>query len=362
MVNVLADKNLVKIERFLPPEVNLSLYDPNEIQKIPNGTQALLIRTVTNINPETFPTLPDSLKFIATGSAGIDHVDLEYLHKNNIKFADAAGCNARSVAEYVAVALLLWAHERDLDVKNLTMGVIGAGHTGSAVQQILKKPGVQTVLYDPPRQERESSFRSATLEEVLASDILTFHTPLTDKGSYPTFHWLNEEKLKNRSFRLIINASRGGVIEEKALFEACRERKVEQYILDVWENEPDFNDEVARHAYIKTPHIAGYSIQAKQRASKMIVEALVNHFNISAHIPDVETPEPKKESSPSTFWSLPDALTYYHPIRDYETRFRMLIGRSSPDKIKGFNRIRTGHPLRNEFQYLSLPPILKELF
>jgi erythronate-4-phosphate dehydrogenase len=362
MISVLADKNLPDIAHFLSENCDLSFYDSNKsLERIPEDTQALLIGTTTKINQNTFPVLPDCLKFVGTGSAGTDHVDEQYLHKNSIVFADAAGCNARSVAEYVAVALLLWGHEHKVDLSTCSVGIIGAGHTGTAVQDLLRRLDVKTITYDPPREEQEPDFQSAALQDVLECDILTFHTPLTHKTEHPTFHWLDEEKLADRNFKLIINASRGGVVDEAALLEAHQAGRIENFILDVWENEPVFDDKTARRAYIKTPHIAGYSLQAKRRASQMLAEALTAHFEIPGKIPALESP-PQKRQPPQKFWSLTDVLTYYHPILDYETRFRMLIGRKPAAKKDGFLSIRTSHKLRDEFSYLQAPARLIENF
>lgn len=362
MINILADKYIYKIADFLPPDINLTLFDSNKsLDKIPAGTEAMLVRTVTKINERSFPDLPESFSFVATASAGTDHIDINYLENNNIAFANAGGCNARSVAEYVAVALLLWADQTDEKLQNFQVGIIGAGHTGSAVENLLQRFGIKTVSYDPPRQEREADYKSASMAEVLNCDILTFHTPLTRHTRYPTYHWLDEEKLNQNNYALIINASRGGVIAEKALLEAFQGGKVENYILDVWENEPDFSDEVARRAFLKTPHIAGYSVQAKERATHMIVEAMARHFGIDTTIKNIYTgaqPTPTQ----TTFWSLTDALTHYHPIEDYKTRLMMLVGRSSEEKVSGFREIRTHHPLRDELHCIKMPNELLQKF
>jgi len=369
MIKVLADKYLYNITHFCPNDVDLRLFDPDAPLNIADDIEALLIRTVTKINPQTFPHFPDSLKFIATGSAGTNHVDIPYLADHNITFADAAGCNARSVAEYVGVALLLWAEHKNINAKKYSIGIIGVGHTGGAVQKILHALGIKSIAYDPPRQRRDSSFTSASLDEVLQCDILTFHVPLTKEQPNATFHWLDSGKLKNNQFKLIINAARGGVIDEQALLAEYQNNQIGNYILDVWENEPNFNDDVARNAFLKTPHIAGYSKQAKSKASKMIMEALAVHFGIDGPKAPTGDLNIKQKKPLSDFWSLTDVLTYYHPIRDYETRLLMLVGRSSKEKIKGFNHIRTGHPLRNELRYIHLPsplqskfPMLKNLF
>ncbi len=368
MIKVLADKHLYNISDFLPADIDLTLFNPDEpLNEIPGGTRALLIRTVTKINPDTFPDFPDSLSFIGTGSAGTDHVNEEYLRQNDIAFAHTGGCNARSVAEYVTVALLLWAEQLDENLTDNKVGIIGAGHTGGAVRQLLEKLNVQTAAYDPPKAEREASFTSTGLDDVLNCDILTFHTPLTRRGSHPTFHWLDEEKLSGRNFKLVVNASRGGLIDEQALIKAFDNDSVGNFILDVWEDEPDFNDELARRAFIKTPHIAGYSVQAKQRASQMIAEATARHFSpeykpAEQIPPEADTNGKVQQHRPDTFWSLTDALTHYHPIKDYDTRLKMLIGRNREVKIIGFNRIRTDQPLRQEFFYLDINNVLKKKY
>src|SRR5690554_755613 len=97
------------------------------------------------------------------------------------------------------------------------IGVIGAGNAGSAVIQLIENFGWDYAAYDPPRAEIDPDFSSSALEEILQCDILTFHVPLTINDPYPTFHWLDKNKLENRDFKLIINASRGGVVDEKAL-------------------------------------------------------------------------------------------------------------------------------------------------
>src|SRR5699024_8499805 len=148
MIAILADKNIPNITHYLPDQADLSFFDSNQgLEHIPGGIQALLIRTVTKINRETFPDLPSSLESIGTASAGRDHVDDQHLTDNNIAFADAAGCNARSVGEYVATALLLWSHERGYDLTQLSVGIIGAGHTGTAVQDLLTRLNVNTTAY-----------------------------------------------------------------------------------------------------------------------------------------------------------------------------------------------------------------------
>ncbi|MGF1669738.1 MAG: NAD(P)-dependent oxidoreductase, partial [Balneolaceae bacterium] len=255
-IKLLADKNIYLLNHCIPRAVHLTIFDPE--QGLPESTSeydALFVRTVTQINSET---LPDSgkIKLVASSSAGIDHIDLDYLNSLGIAFAHAPGNNARSVAEYVCTALFLWAAEHGRNLSELSIGVIGAGHTGRSLTRLFKKLGLNFLCYDPPRSIRERNFRSCSKEELLSADILTFHVPLTRHGKYATFNWLNRDVLEKRNYDLIINTSRGGVVDEIALLNFKKEGHVRDFVLDVWVNEPDFCEESADQAFIATPHIA----------------------------------------------------------------------------------------------------------
>jgi erythronate-4-phosphate dehydrogenase len=368
VIHILADKNIFQLEKFLPENVNYTLFDPNNA--LPDDLSpysAILIRTVTRINEHTFTRIPGNLTFIGTASSGTDHVDISYLHSNNITFSSAAGCNARAVAEYIATAINLWGESRSTDITKYTVGIIGVGHVGSVVYELLTKTGIETILYDPPREMREPNFKSASLKGILASDILTFHVPLETAGQFATYHWLNEAKLNNREYKLIINASRGGVIDEKILADQFKLGKIGDYILDVWENEPSFSVEIAENAFIATPHIAGYSYQAKQNATRMICNAMLDHFGLAGSNSDINheniiTPDLPDGSS------LSKILTSIHPIRDYDHKLRKIFQLPENKRGQAFRDLRTGHPYRMEYSQICLPenvlkkyPVLEKL-
>ncbi|MGD8428020.1 MAG: NAD(P)-dependent oxidoreductase, partial [Balneolaceae bacterium] len=202
MINVLADRYLFNIQSYLPENINLILFDPAEGLPDISSVHALLIRTVIQINKTTLPAIPKSLEFVGTASAGTDHVDISYLESHGVQFANAVGCNARSVAEYVATALLIWSDQRQKTLTELSMGVIGVGNVGTHVIRLMNKLGVSTTAYDPPREQRDPTFSSNSLEELLATDILSFHTPLTRDGAHPTYHWLDTKKLIKQNYEL----------------------------------------------------------------------------------------------------------------------------------------------------------------
>lgn len=369
MISVFADQYLYQIAHFLPDQVELHLFDP--ANGLPDGlaeAHALLIRTVNPINEKSLPNIPDKLSFIGTGSSGTDHVDQDYLRKNNIVFADAAGCNARSVAEYIATSLLIWSDNTGHTLHEFSAGIIGMGHVGRQVNNLLQKMGITTFGYDPPRAEREAEFNSVELETALKADIISFHTPLNHGGNYPTFHWLNSEKLKGRAFDLIINTARGGVVDEKALIEVHKKGTVRHFILDVWENEPQLKLKIARQSYIKTPHIAGYSVQAKRNASKFIADELIRHFDL-APAKNVGAPSPRIITDTiESFSGIEELITHLHPIRQYEEKLQRILKNNPDNRGDLFNKLRAEFPLRQEFNNIRLPeayfnryPLLKKL-
>lgn len=369
MINVLADKYLYNLESHIPDNINLQCYDPAEGLPTDLGTtHALLIRTVNNINSETLPDISSSLTFVGTASAGSDHVDVNYLNEQGITFTNAAGCNARSVAEYIATALLIWSEEKDVNLTKLSVGIIGVGQVGTQVERLLNKLGIPFVRYDPPRANRENNFDSASLDEVLACNVLTFHTPLTRGGNHPTHHWLDAEKLSGRSYELILNTSRGGVIDEEALLRAVTNDTVDDIIIDTWEDEPDFSLATAEKTFLKTPHIAGYSEQAKDRATKIVVQAMLNHFNIPIDNNEGSQNARMVKQDMENFSSLSDLLTTLHPIRKYEAELKKIIADYPDERGKHFNKLRAEYPLRHEFPQTFLPtayferfPVLKSL-
>lgn len=358
-MKILADKHLYALDQLIPDAFDLETYDPED--GIPVNAakfDAFLIRTVTKIDAETLPKT-GNIKFIGSATAGFDHVDIHHLNSLGIEFARSEGCNANAVAEYVLTVLYRWGQLRKEEVKNLKIGVVGCGNTGGSLITYLKKLGIDYVLYDPPKAEREENFVSANLDELLSCDVLSFHTPLTDSDPHPTFHLCSEEWLKH-AFKLILNASRGGVVDEKALLEAKRLGLVRDFVLDVWENEPAFSDETADQTLIATPHIAGYSREAKWKASEIVVRKMVEFFGEQYSLPSQnEKPDPSSLPLPDEM-SFADFLWKNHKIEIYDKKLRELIGLSSNEKGQKFAELRSNTPTRFEFRTVTDQYLNKE--
>lgn len=351
MLRILADENIYKLKDFLPDGVELTTFDPGEHLPAFNGYDVILVRTVSKLNSDTIPIIPKTLKLLGTGSSGSDHIDIDYFEKEGIDVVDAKGSNANAVSEYVITSLLLWSIKKKKDLQKYRVGIIGAGATGTAVSKQLIKFGIPYLTYDPPREQKETNFKSASLKDILRCDILTFHTPLEKNGAHSTFHWLNESKLSANSFELIINAARGGVIDELALIQAIENRSVSDIIIDVWEGEPDFNTALVEKAFIATPHIAGYSEQAKLNATKILAKKIGRFFDIS--IPDhSHLYKTKKLDIAHLEFSIYELILRLHPLRELDADMRELCLR--PDKKKLFQKLRTDRPYRFEYPYLKL--------
>jgi len=359
VTTVFADQHLYKISEIMPDSIDLRLYDPADgLPGDLDQADALLVRTVTKVNKHTLNPVPKRLKFVGTGSAGTDHVDNRFLRSHNITFAHSAGCNADSVAEYVVTGLLIWAEQREVDLSKECIGIVGVGHVGRALKKKLDRLGWEYVLYDPPRELRDDSFNSASLPDLLECSILTFHTPLTREGNHPTYHWLDREKLAGREFKLVINTSRGEVIDEEAVLDAMDAGTVGDIIIDVWNDEPLFHDRTARRAFIATPHIAGYSKQSKFRATAMVVEALCDHFSLNPtglSLQHEETPALSEDAFDPEELTPAGLLCRLHPINDYRQLLMKLVGFEEEQKRTGFYRARTCLPYRNEYPYLRIP-------
>ncbi len=364
-MKVLADKFLYKLNKFLPENVHLHLFDPSDgLPEDVSEYDSLLIRTVTRINPSTLPER-GRLQFIGTATAGFDHVDSEYLKKSGIHFATSAGCNANAVGLYVSTVLLKWANVKKINLRELKAGIVGCGHTGSSVRLHLESLGVTVVCYDPPKEIREPEFRSADKDELLNCDILTFHTPLTygENEEYPTRYICSHEWLTH-GFKLIINAARGEVVDENALFSAKKKGLVGDYILDVWEGEPVFSDSMAQNAFIATPHIAGYSIESKIRASKIVASQMLRFFQvetngITKHDEEIREKQDLDNRSESAkkmaslneeleLNELSGRLWKLSNIEYYDREIRCLCGLDDAVKAKLFAALRSETRLRSE--------------
>lgn len=313
------------------------------------GADALITRTRTRCNAALLADSP--LRFIATATIGFDHIDTAYVESRGIHWTNAPGCNSSSVAQYIASTLLRLAVGRGFALAGKTLGVVGVGNVGRKVAAVGRALGMKVLLNDPPRARAEGMEGFSTLDEITAeSDILTFHVPLEHGGSEPTFHLADAAFLARLApGRILINSSRGEVVDNGALKRALAAKRLQAAVLDVWENEPGIDLELLGLLDYATPHIAGYSTDGKANGTAMSVNALAEFFGLSDRLrrwypADVPLPASRALRCPET--GTREAKLLAVVARSYDVAQDSLRLKSSPAT---FEEQRGGYPLRREF-------------
>lgn len=238
------------------------------------------------------------VRFIATTTIGFDHIDTEYCAEAGIKWTNAPGCNAASVAQYMLSSLFELSRLRSVSLHDMCLGIVGLGNVGTQVERLYRAYGLRYLVCDPPRAEREGGSQWVSLQTLAEQcDLISFHVPLTFKGKYPTYHLADEAFFRSlRRKPHIINVARGGVHDTQALLLAKKEGWVADLVLDCWENEPTISLPLLQEALIATPHLAGFSADGKANGTRMCLEAIVQEFGID--IPNlsglVQPPAPEQ--------------------------------------------------------------------
>lgn len=283
-MKVVADRQIPFLNGVLEPYAEVVYLDGEAIRAADVAdADALLVRTRTACVPALLEE--SKVRFIGTATIGKDHIDTAWCNSQKIFWTNAPGCNADAVCQYLVATLLNISVKHGMPLSDKTIGIIGVGAVGSRVAKACKVLGMNVLLNDPPRAhaERNVHFESiATLQQ--QCDFLTFHTPLEKTGRYPTWRIVNASFLsKLKPDTWIINTSRGPVVDNTSLRIALRSSSIAGAVLDVWEGEQDGIDlELLPLVEIGTPHIAGYSVEGKARATTMVVQSLAQYFKIEA--------------------------------------------------------------------------------
>lgn len=274
-MNILVDNNIPFLSEILSDKYNVIEFEGGQLDNgliQESNAEALFVRSTTKC--DVFLLANTRAKFVGTATAGTDNIDKQYFNKNNIKWVSAAGSNSLSVAEYVTLGIQHWCIENVKNIEDLTVGIIGYGNIGKRIGKIHSYYCKEVLVSDPFVDIKEyKNLKQCDYNDLLMkSDIITFHTPLTKNGKFPSFKMLNTKNINTlKNGVLLINASRGGVISEYALKSV--DFNMKNLILDVWENEPTPDLNTVRKSFISTPHIAGHSVEAKLRGSLYMIQA-----------------------------------------------------------------------------------------
>ncbi len=288
-INLLRDKGFEIIYREYPGE--------DELVELIRDVDAIIVRSKPIVSRKVIEA-GEKLKVIARAGVGLDNIDLEAAKERGITVINAPEAATNSVAE-LAIGLMIsvlrkiayadrnmrggkWVKKECMgyELRGKTLGIVGMGRIGRAVARIAYHGfGMKIIYYDvircPREFEEEVKARCVDLNTLFKeADIVTIHVPLTPE----TKHLVNEDRLRlMKKTAILINTSRGGVVDTEALVKALREGWIAGAGLDVYEEEPLPPDHPLTKLdnVVLTPHIGASTYEAQERAGLAIVEKLV---------------------------------------------------------------------------------------
>ncbi len=361
-LNIVADENIAGVDEFFASLGTVRTLKGREIQAEDLcGADVLLVRSVTRVDEDLLAGT--AVSFVGTATSGFDHVDRAYLERLGIAFAHAPGSNANSVVEYVLGAVASVDDKLEQLFAGGTVGIIGFGYIGKLLAYRLEALGVAYRVYDPWLDPVQVT-NSASLTQVLSCDVVSVHAELTGNDPWPSFHLLGPSSLSLMSSgTLLINASRGAVIDNAALEKYLRDSPRLTVILDVWEDEPSVSEALLLRVRSGTAHIAGYSLDGKRLASYMLRASLLDHLGI--------TEEGCRMADPQLVISLPNAgsgasllrelLHYNYCIDSDDSLLReAVIGQSPAAVAANFDRLRRQYGSRREVFGAEVQAVLSD--
>lgn len=358
-MKIIADENILFAKEFFSQVGDLTLLPGRKItHDILKNIDILCVRSITKINQELLENT--AVKFVGIACTGTDHVDIAYLKKKNIGVCDASGANANSVAEYVLTGLIHLHQQKKIDISKMTLGIIGVGHIGKQLMQKLACLENITILQNDPIKEKALSKTEANpycnLTDLLKkSDVVTLHVPLTyaPENENPTFQLINQKNIifmkKNA---ILINTSRGGVVEESALIQALKTNQIKGAIVDVWSGEPKINEELLKCVDIGTPHIAGYSFEGKINQTNLVYQEICQFFGIKpAKIEALNQLNQQNKINLSKEISLEkiQKIAQTYNIQKDDEALRKIETIPEQEKPHYFDNLRKTYPIRREY-------------
>uniref|UniRef100_A0A7J3ZL28 3-phosphoglycerate dehydrogenase n=1 Tax=Fervidicoccus fontis TaxID=683846 RepID=A0A7J3ZL28_9CREN len=257
--------------------------------------EVLVVRSRTLVDREVFERAK-RLKIVARAGVGLDNIDVDEAERRGVHVICAPEAPVQSVAE-LTIGLMIaaarrvveaservrqgeWIKTTGVELYGKTLGIVGFGRIGYRVAEIARAMGMKIVVYDvtdvSQKAERVNATLASTLEDLLSvSDVISLHVPLTRQ----TYHMISYRELEvAKNGVIVVNTSRGAVIDAKALLEALKRWKVSAAALDVLENEPPkepWELELIRHPrVIVTPHIGSQTLEAQRRIAIEVLDKI----------------------------------------------------------------------------------------
>ena len=354
-MKIVCDNKIPFLKGVLEPYAEVVYLPGRETTpEVVRDADAIITRTRTKCDAALLEG--SSVKVIATATIGFDHIDTAWCESHGIVWKNAPGCNSWSVKQYMGSVLATLARKHGFDLSGMTLGVVGVGNVGSKVAEIASLLGMKVLLNDPPRARREGPDGFVSLDEIVdRSDIITLHVPLTREGGDATWHLFDEARISRlNDGQILMNSSRGPVVDNAALKEALKHRALKGAVLDVWEHEPDIDRELMGLLDIATPHIAGYSADGKANGTTASVRTVAEYLGLPlTEWSPAEMPLPAQPleftldaAGKTRQQVLSEAVLHTYDVLDDD---RVL--REHPEL---FEKLRGDYPVRREFTAFSV--------
>ena len=353
-MKIVADDKIPYLRGALEPHAQVvylpgAAIGPDDLK----DAQGLITRTRTKCNRGLLAG--SGLRFIASATAGYDHIDAGACRELGISWTSSPGCNADSVVQYVASALLSLRREKGLELEGRTMGIVGCGQVGGRIARLASALGMEVLLNDPPRARDEGPDGFVDLSRIQArADVITFHVSLNLEGPDRSVHLADGAFLAGLAQKpLLINASRGEVVDGAALKKHLQKGSLWGAVLDVFENEPQLDLELMGLLDFATPHIAGYSADGKLNGTTMSVRAMSRFFGLG--IDDWEPDNPPVPRDPrlvidcrgkSDLDIIDEAVMAAYRVAGDDRRLR--------DDPQSFEKQRGDYPVRRDFRFFHV--------
>tara|TARA_B100000029_G_scaffold306778_1_gene299607 strand:+ start:8176 stop:9135 length:960 start_codon:yes stop_codon:yes gene_type:complete len=290
-------------------KVDYTPLNRNQLIKVIPNYDGLIVRLKHQINKDILEHAP-RLKFIVSATTGLDHIDLKYTKSKNISVLSLQGeteflDSVHATSEHTWAILMtlmrnipqaissvnnnIWDRDRfkGVELYGKTLGIIGYGRIGSKIAKYGKSFGMKINIYDPYSNRDMTKFnKTSSLSDLLkTSDIISIHVPLNENTK--NFIGTNELNLLSPT-SIIVNTSRGELIDETALVKALKNKQIAGAALDVIHNERDQNSinsnlliKYSRHNsnLIITPHISGATYESMKKTEVFMANKLLDYAN-----------------------------------------------------------------------------------
>lgn len=322
-------------------------------REVLRDAEVLACRSTIKVNADLLEGT--AVRFVGTGTIGVDHMDTAWLDSKGVQYANAPGCNADSVADYITAALLLYGRKRGVCLEGKSLGVVGCGNVGSRVARRARALGMRVLENDPPLARATGDPRYRPIAELMDRDFLTLHVPLTKEGADATWHMADADFLNRmRPGAVLLNAARGAVVDSPALLDALEKGRLAAALLDVWEDEPRCQPRLAERCELATAHIAGYSFDGKVNGTNQIYRAVCGWLGVKPTwdprplLPAPDVPLVRIDAAGKSDEDvLREAVFAVYPIEEDDARFRQAMRLEDPtERGAAFTAVRKQYPRR----------------